>query len=140
MTTYTVPSGTFVYSNTLAAGTADLVEFADRVGYATVTNTGASVMYARADGQTATEAGEGCLAVMPGGQAVLANGEPLWYQSSKVIPQGANQFGGGNTSQHPGAPGEVTPMESLAGQLANPGSVVSIISSAAETYTIAFAG
>lgn len=141
MATYAVPSGTFSYSNTLTANTADSISFADRAGYLTVTNTGSTVMYARADGQAATIAGEGCLAVLPGQSQILANGEPLWYQSSKVIPKGqpVNAQGTGTTS--PFNPAIEQPyMSSGAGQMANPGTSVSVISAAADTYTLSLAG
>jgi hypothetical protein len=114
------------------ASTAETTTFADRYGYVTVQNlsaTAGQLLYVRADGTAATVGGQGCLVVPAGGQVVIANGEPLWYQSSKVIAQGANQFGGGNTASSPSNPGTVTPMESLAGQMANPGTHVSVISS-----------
>jgi hypothetical protein len=140
MTAYSVPAGTSTITETLTASAADTVTFADRAGYVSITNSGTTVLYARADGTAATVAGQGCLAVLPGTTSVLANGEPLWYQSSKVIVKGVNQFGDGNTATSPASPGMVTPMESLAGQMVNPGTVVSIISSAADTYTLALAG
>ena len=71
MATYTVPSGTYAYSQTLTAGTADTVEFGVRANYVSLANTGDTVMYARADGQPATVAGEGCIEVLPGREAVL---------------------------------------------------------------------
>jgi hypothetical protein len=140
MTTYSVPSGTFSYSNTLTATAADTVTFADRAGYVTAANLGSSVIYARADGQAATVGGEGCYVVLPGESAILANGLPIWYQSSRVIPQGVNEFGGGNTSSSAASPGMIESQTSLAGQMTNPGTTVSVISPAAESYTIAFAG
>lgn len=124
MATYTVPSGTYAYSQTLTAGTADTVEFGVRANYVSLANTGDTVMYARADGQPATVAGEGCIAVLPGREAVIANGLPIWHQSARVLVQGDDNANG----------------QSKAGQTANPGTQVSLISSAAESYTIAFAG
>lgn len=124
MTSYTVPSGTYTYSQTLTASTADTVTFGVRANYVSLANTGDTVMYARADGQPATVAGEGCIAVLPGWEAVIANGLPIWHQSARVIVQGDDNANG----------------ESKAGQTADPGTTVSVVSSAAETYTIALAG
>jgi hypothetical protein len=140
-----LPAGTTAYSSTLAAGTADTVTFPDRYGYITVSNEGTTgVLSVRTDGQAATEAGgvpgTDCYAVMPGESLLLANALPTWYQSSNVIPQGAHQFGGGNTASSPSSPGTITPMESLAGQMANPGTHISIISASANAYTVAAAG
>ena len=115
MTAHAVPSGTFTFSGTLAASTPDSVTFADRAGFVALTNTGTAVLYARADGQTATIAGNGCVAVMPGETGLVGNGEPLWYQSADVIPQGANQFGGGNTDHEPVEPRH-GPVPALAGR------------------------
>jgi len=136
----TLAAGTSAYSSTLVATAADLVTFSDRYGYLTVTNTGTTVLYVRTDGQAATIAGNDCLAVMPGESELVANTLPLWYQSSKVIPAGVNQFGSGNTTDSPASPGEITPMESLAGGMTNPGTKVSLISSDTPTYTVAAAG
>lgn len=140
MTAHTVPSGTYTFSSTLAANAADSVSFGDRAGFVRVVNTGSTVLYTRADGQVAAVAAEGCLAVAPGETELRGNGLPLWYQSADVIPQGANQFGNGNTADSPSSPGEVQSQRSLAGQMANPGTTVSIISAAADTYTLALAG
>jgi hypothetical protein len=108
-----------------AAGT---YQFADRYGYVQIANGGTAVIFASADPsvETPTDATNNTVQIMPGDSAILANRNPLWYQSSRVIPQGANQFGGGNTASSPSSPGLVTPMESLAGQMANPGTTVSI--------------
>jgi len=129
----TVAAGTSTYSSTIAvAGTAETTTFGDRYGYVTVVNdsaTAGQLLYVRADGTAATVGGQGCLVVPAGGQVVIANGEPLWFQSSRVSAQGVNQFGGGNTASSPSSPGTVTPMESLAGQMANPGTHISVISS-----------
>ena len=97
MSTYSAPSGTFTFSQTLTANSADQVTLADRAGYVSVTNTGTAVMFARADGQSAVAAAKGTIAVMPGTSALLANGLELWYLFSKVIPAGASLIpvGGG---------------------------------------------
>lgn len=124
MTSYTVPSGTYTYSQTLTADTADTVTFGVRANYVSVANAGDTVLYARADGQAATVAGEGCIAVLPGREAVIANGLPIWHQSARVIVQGDDNANG----------------ESKAGGAANPGTTVSLISSAAVAYTIGLAG
>jgi hypothetical protein len=136
----TLPAGTSVYSSTLAAATADTVTFPDRYGYLTVTNTGTTVLYVRSDGTAATVAGNDCLAVVPGESEMVANAEPLWYQSSKVILAGVNQFGGGNTAANPGAPGMIQSQTSLAGHATNPGTSISLISAGTPSYTVAAAG
>lgn len=112
-----------------AAGT---LQFADRFDFVQVTNTGTTAIYASADptvtAPSATTAAT--VYVAPnGGTAMLANRNPIWYQSSNVIQKGALAYGtgGGQTTTTPnGQPGFVTPMESLAGQMANPGTTVSI--------------
>lgn len=134
-------AGTTSYSSTLVASTADAVTFADRYGYVSVTNTAATgVIYVRTDGTPATVAGANCYTVLPGESQVFANAEPLWYQSSRVIQRGSNHFGSGNTASSASSPGLVTPMESLAGQMANPGTSISIVGAAANTYTVSAAG
>jgi hypothetical protein len=143
--TYTVPSGTSSITETLTASAADTVTFADRARYIAINNTGSTVLYARADGTAATVGGQGCIAVEPNATALLANGGIYWNQSSNVIPTGVNQFGAGNTSSSPSSPGMVQSQRSLrgnqpAGSFPNPGTVVSIISSAADAYTLALAG
>lgn len=142
----TVPSGTSTYTGTITTGaTAEATTFADRFGYVLVQNTGSAVLYVTADGSTPlgatdTTGGSG-LAIAPGGQEVLANGLPLWYQSSKVIPLGANQFGGGNTASSPSSPGMIQSQRSLEGGMANPGTKVTVIgATAAQTYTISGTG
>jgi hypothetical protein len=140
-----LPNGTTAYSSTLTAGTADLVEFPDRFGYISVFNEGTSgVLSVRADGQAATESsgvpGVDCYVVMPGESVLLANALPTWYPSSNVIQSGELEFGGGTSASSPASPGTVTPMESLAGQMTNPGTKVSIISASANAYTVAAAG
>jgi hypothetical protein len=135
-----LPNGTTTYSSTLTAGTPDSVVFPDRYGYVTVTNLGTDALYMRGDGQAAAVAGDGCYVVPPGETHMLANALPTWYPSSKVIPAGSIAYGGGNTVDSPASPGIVTPMESLAGLMANPGSSVSLVSSGASPYTVATAG
>src|SRR5258708_5368728 len=107
----TVPSGTSTYGSTIAAAsTAETTTFADRYGYVVVQNlatTAGELLYVRTDGTAATVGGEGCVVVPTGGQALVANAQPLWFQSSRVITQGANEFGGGNTASSPSSPGMV---------------------------------
>lgn len=108
-----------------AAGT---LQFADRYGYVNVENPATTVIYASADPNVTspTASTNNTVMVPAGGNAVLANRNPLWYQSSNVILAGVNQFGYGNVAPtSPSNPGFVTPMESLAGQVANPGTTVS---------------
>jgi hypothetical protein len=142
----TIPSGISTYTGSITTGaTAEATVFADRFGYVLVQNTGSAVLYVTADGSAplgATDATGGSgVAVQPGGQSVLANGLPLWYPSSKVIPLGANQFGGGNTSDSAASPGMVQSQRSLAGQMANPGTKVTVLgATAAQTYTISGTG
>jgi hypothetical protein len=141
----TLPAGTSTYSSTIAAaGTAEATTFADRYGYVVVQNTSATagqILYVRADSTAATVGGQGCLAVPAGGQVIIANGLLLWYQSSKVIQKGSNQFGGGNTADSPSSPGMIQSQDSLAGQMANPGTTVSVISSTLSLpYTLAGTG
>lgn len=141
----TLANGVSSYSSTLVASTADLVTFSDRYRYVSVTNTGGSgVIYVRADGVTAVGAANNTIAVGPGQEVVIANGLKSWYQSSNVILAGAVAYpeGAGDTTATPnGQPGEVQPyMSSNAGQAANPGTLVSLVSSGTPTYTVAGAG
>lgn len=147
-----VPAGSYSYSSTLVASTADTVTFADRYGYVEVSNTGTSgTIYVRLDGTAATVAGANTYPVNPGQSLVFANGLPQWFQSSKVIPAGSAQLprGGGAATVTPSStvtttpfnPGEEVPfMSSGAGQMTNPGVSVSLISSGTPTYTVAAAG
>jgi hypothetical protein len=119
----TVPNGQSSYVGT----TGGSVTFADRYGYVAVTNTGTVPIYVTADGSTPETSGAGnAIVVMPNATEVIANGLPLWFPSSRVIPQGSNLFGGGNTASSPSSPGAVTPMESIAGQMANPGTNITV--------------
>lgn len=138
-----IPAGTTAYAAT-AAGT---YQFSERYGYVQVENTGAAVMYASADPTVTTPSSStvNTVTIPAGGSAVLANRNPLWFQSSNVIPAGTLIYpsGGGtpqtNTTKN-GQPGIVQPQQSsLAGQLANPGTTVSI-GGTVTTVTIAAAG
>lgn len=147
MTAYTAVQ---TCSETLTANASDTVSFVDSAGnplrydYVQVTNLGGSTdapIYVTTDGTTpATSGSDNGIAVNPGETAVLANRANIWYQSSRVIPVGVNQFGGGNTSPNPGAPGIVTPQTSMAGDMPNPGTTVKLISSSAVSYTVSAAG
>jgi len=145
----TVPTGQQIYSAMLTASTAVTVTYADRYEYFSITNTQATspaAIYVRTDGTAATVAGAECLVVMPGAEIVVANRLSLWYPSSNLLQQGVIQVGNGaayNASTNPstpGNPGHVTYVESLEGQLANPGGSISLISSAAGAFTIAGVG
>lgn len=140
MATYTVPAGTATASATLTIGTADTVTFADRYNYVSVTNLGTTMMYVRADGTASVTGAQGAYVVAPGASAVVANGLPNWYPSSRVLRQGTLHYGNGNTTDSPTSPGRVNMMESLAGQAVNPGTSISVISAGADAYTIAAAG
>lgn len=136
-------AGTTSYASTASVSTADVVTFPDRYGYVTVANLGtAGVLYVTTNNiapTVPTTSESNVYAVQPGQTEVFANQLPLWFQSSKVIPQGANQFGGGNTTSSPASPGEIQSQRSLAGQMANPGTIVQIIG-AANAYVVAAAG
>lgn len=141
MTAYTPPAGTTSYAQTLASTSAvDTVTFSDRYGYVSVANLGtAGVLYVTANNTVPAVSGANVYAVQPGETQVFANQLPLWFQSSKVIPKGVNQFGGGNTASSAAGPGMVQSQESLAGQMANPGTVVQV-TGAANAYVVAAAG
>lgn len=133
-----VPNGQRTYSGT----TAQSVTFADRYQYVTVTNTGADAIYVTSDGSTPSTSGaSNTQVVLPNETRIIANELPLWYQSSRVIPQGVNQFGGGNTASSASSPGMVESQTSLAGQMANPGTNITISgTSGSIAYTIEAAG
>lgn len=120
----TVPAGTSTYSGLITAqNVAETTTFADRYSYVHVTNIGPGTMFVTADGSTANNAARalgGGVAIPAGGSGVIANGMPLWYQSSRVIAKGSD-----NAQQ-----------ESRAGQMANPGTTVSVISSGLSYYSI----
>jgi hypothetical protein len=137
----TVPTGEITWSGTLAASTVDTVQFADRGGYVLVENTGSGVIYASADGTTPVTSGAGTsVAIVAGASALLGNGNPTWYQSSKVIPAGTTQYpnGSGVYQTTPnGQPGQTVPfMSSGVGKAANPGTTVKLVSSGTPTYTV----
>lgn len=149
MATYSVPAGVSSITETLTSNVVDTVTFADRYNYINInTNaTGSAYLTVTTDGSTPLASGVGSGASTdPNHIIVMANGLPLWNQSSKVLQQGAIQVGDGaayNATTNPSTqtnPGTVTPMESLAGQAANPGTVVKILSSGTPTYTIVGVG
>ena len=140
----TVAHGQSSYEGAITtASTAETTTFADRYGYVAVTNAGASgVLYVTADGSTPTGSGAGTqVAVAPGQTKVVANGLPLWYQSSNVTPAGTSEipFGNGAVSaasssvtSTPAQPGETLPyMASGRGQVSNPGTKIIVMSSTA---------
>ena len=149
----TVPAGQTTWNGTLAANTVDTVTFVDRYNYVSVnsSSSGNATIYVTTDGSTPVVPTTGNAAtgasVDPAHIIVLGNGLPMWFPSSKVIQQGAIQVGNGaayNASTNPSTasnPGTVTPMESLAGQMANPGTVVKLIAgTGTPTYTVTGAG
>lgn len=136
----TLAAGTTSYSSTLTAGTADTVTFSDRYGYVTVANTGSAPLYVRTDGSAVGVGAADSYVIQAGETQLFANALPLWYQSRKVITKGSNEFGGGNTIDSPTNPGEIQSQASPAGQEANPGTIVSLISNDAVAYTVAAAG
>lgn len=126
-----VPAGQTAAS-LAAAGT---LQFADRYEYVTVFNPSlTAVIYASADpAVTVPSATTANTVVVPeNGSAVISNRNPLWYQSSNVIPNGSIQVGDGaayNGSTNPSSPsnpGMVQSQRSLAGGMANPGTTVSV--------------
>jgi len=116
-------------SSLAASGT---LQFADRYEFVVVYNPSTTApIYASADPNvTSPSATTNNTVMVPAdGSAVLSNRNPLWYQSANVLPKGTLTYptGGGQTTTTPnGQPGRVTPMESLAGQMANPGTTVSV--------------
>lgn len=146
MATYSVPAGTSTITETLVASTVDTVTFADRYRYVLINvAAGTNAISVTTDGTTPTVTGVGSgVTVGANEMIVVANGQQSWYQSQKVIKAGTVQYptGGGATQTTPnGQPGEVQPyMSSLGGQVANPGTVVKLISSGTPTYTISGAG
>jgi hypothetical protein len=105
-------AGTTTYYSTIAtAGTAETVTFPDRFGYVTVTNLMTVPLFVRADGQAAVADAADVYVVPPGDSRIIANGRGLWYQSSRVLAEGTdNDY-----------------FQSREGQLANPGTSVSVI-------------
>jgi hypothetical protein len=101
------------------------VTLGPRYSYIEFMNEGTSIVYVRTDGQDAADSGnqDGTTAVIPGGHVLLANGLPLWSQAALDIPYGRE------------------PGESLYGQTADPGTSVSVVSSAASVpFTIEGSG
>jgi hypothetical protein len=125
-----IPAGTTAYP-AAAAGT---YQFSERYGYVQVENSATNVIYASTDPTVTSPSAStnNTVAIPAGGSATLANLSPMWFQSSRVIPTGTLTYptGGGtpqtNTTKD-GQPGIVQPQQSsLAGQLANPGTTVSL--------------
>jgi hypothetical protein len=134
------------FSGTLVASTAQAITFGSpttsgipiRYAYVYVENTGSSgIIYARTDGTAATVGGDLCVAINPGTGQVIANQQPLWTQAANVIPvstgtEGAEAPWNANTVQPYGS--------SYYGQLASPGTSVSVISGGTPTFTISGTG
>lgn len=118
--------------STILASAGGEYTFADRYGYVAVTNTGTAAIQVTGDGSSPEAAGAAGTAInVPAGATrVIANGLPLWYQSSKVIPAGVNKFGNGNTTSSAASPGTVQSQRSLAGGMANPGTTINVSSGA----------
>jgi hypothetical protein len=152
MANFPVASGISTYSGILVAAQADTVSFADRFGYATITNTGATgLIYVTSNGvaPTDTDPETGSVEIEPGETIEIANGLGVWSQVQTVIPRGVIQVGNGaayNASTNPSTmtnPGTVTPMSSLAGGStfsADPGLVIGLLSTGTPTYEIQAAG
>jgi hypothetical protein len=148
----TVPAGQGNWSGTLTANTVDTITFVDRYNWITVNagNVAANALvYITTDGSTPVTTGGASTGTSTDGAHVIAvaNGLPMWFPSSNVIQQGAIQIGNQaayNASTNPSSPSEpatVTPMESLAGQMANPGTVIKLITTGTgTTYTVTGAG
>lgn len=125
MASGSIPAGSSSYSSTLgAANTSETVTAADRFGYVVVTNLGTAPLYVRTDGQDAVVAAVDNHVVVAGESRLLANGLPLWYQSSKVIEPGSDYLAG----------------ESLDGHMSNPGTKVSLVSATAGPYSVEGSG
>ncbi len=150
-----IASGVMAYAGTLIAAQADTVSFADRLGYVTVTNTGAAGnIYATSNGTVPTDttsAETGSVEIPPGQTVMLANGAGLWSQAQNVLVAGTVVVGNGaayNASTNPSTPtqpGQIAPYgSSLAGKgsanYANTGFVVGLISTGTPTYLIQAAG
>lgn len=149
----TVPTGQSTWSGTLAANVVDTIVFADRFNYISVnsSNSGNSTIYVTVDGSTPVVSVAGNAAtgatVDPAHLIVLGNALPMWFPSSRVLVAGAILVGGGlaysptTNPSGPWNPGAVTPMESLAGQMVNPGTIVKLIAgTGTPTYTVTGAG
>ncbi len=115
----------YTVTGTLVANTVQAVTLAQRWGYVTVENTGATeVSYARTDGTAAVIAADFNFPILPGQSALLANMAPLWTQAASVIGAGSNDATG----------------RTIYGGTANPGTTVSLISSLTPTFTVMAAG
>jgi hypothetical protein len=130
--TASVPNGERTFIGSIAAaGSPESVTFADRYQYVTVTNTGTDVILVTSDGTTPSPSGASNTQVVPVGETrIIANELPLWFQSSRVIPKGVNANAAGSGASNPGAPAFVTPQASLAGQMANPGTNITLADAA----------
>jgi hypothetical protein len=141
-------SGQQSYSGTLVANTAQAVTFgysggaAIRYAYVYVENTGATgTIFARADGNPATVGGDDCIEIGPGLGATVANGAAYWTQAATVIPASNTGAAAYTGIAQTGNPPEVNPMgTSPYGQLTDPGTSVSLISSGTPTFTVTGTG
>lgn len=147
-------AGVLAYTNAVTTGgTAETVSFVERYNYVAVTNDSTAVLYATTNGTAATTTGNNVVSIPPNATVVIANQLPLWYQSSKVIPQGSAQIpqggGGGTVSPSntvlstPANPGVEQPFQSAGAKalVTNPGTNVSILGgTAAQIYTVTAAG
>lgn len=135
----TVPSGETSYTGT----TDTTVSFTDRFGYVLVTNNGTAPMYVTSNGSTPSSTGAGYTTeIAAGASALLANDTVYWGQASKVIPSGAVLYPNGSGAYQTtpnGQPGTVQPyMSSLAGGVADDGTVINLLDATA--FTIEAAG
>ncbi len=146
----TVPAGQSTWNGTLAANTVDTIVFADRFNWITInsSSSGNPMIFVTADGTTPVTSGAGTgTTVDPDHIVVIGNALPLWFPSSKVLPQGVIQVGDGSAynavsnPSSPSNPGSVTPMVSLAGQMLNPGTIIKLIClTGTPTYTVTGSG
>jgi hypothetical protein len=152
---YSVTSGNMSYGNTLTANAADVVTFADRFGYVSVTNNGTTgIIWVTTNNTTPvdTDTGENnSYPVAPGQTALISNQTAYWGQTSKVTIAGTPQIprGGGaatvatssTVGSTPANPGSIQPYgSSLVGAVVNDGTIVQLISTSANGYYIAAAG
>jgi hypothetical protein len=131
---------TFTNSANGTAGAAASYTSTIRWAYIYVENTGtAGVLWVRTDG-TAAAAADGSYSVPPGGSLVVANALAWWSQAASVIPASASGAGAYTNASGNGPLG-VTPMgTSPYGQLASPGTNVSVFSAGTPTFTISGTG
>jgi hypothetical protein len=128
------------------------VVFLERYNYVAVTNDGAAIISVTTNGIAATATGNNVVTIPAGVTMVIANQVPMWFPSSRNIVAGVEKIptGGGSGSEvntsttvttTPMQPGRIYPMMgSLAGGVANPGTSVSIIGTAANAYTVTAVG